>query len=283
MPTSASLTLVLGATGKTGSRVANRLLSRGLPVRTAARSGADAHFDWDDPGTYVPALQGVNRVYLLGPVMRTDFADQVSVFLDDAEAAGARHITYLSAHGVDSAPPGTAMRSVELDLLGRPGLTHAILRPAWFMQNFSETFLKPVGGAIVVPAGDGAEAFVDAEDIAAVACATLTDPEAHAGAQYALTGPEALTIEEAAKIISDVSGQAINYTDIDRDEWIAAAVAAGVPAAYGAVLRMLTETIASGHGSRPGSDVKTATGASPGRFADFARRTVAAWAGDETR
>jgi uncharacterized protein YbjT (DUF2867 family) len=283
MPTSASLTLVLGATGKTGSRVANRLLSRGLPVRTAARSGADAHFDWDDPGTYVPALQGVNRVYLLGPVMRTDFADQVSVFLDDAEAAGARHVTYLSAHGVDSAPPETAMRSVELDLLGRPGLTHAILRPAWFMQNFSETFLKPVGGAIVVPAGDGAEAFVDAEDIAAVACATLTDPEAHAGAQYALTGPEALTIEEAAKVISDVSGQAINYTDIDRGEWIAAAVAAGVPAAYGAVLRMLTETIASGHGSRPSGDVEKAAGAAPASFADFARRTAPAWAGQEAR
>src|SRR5580658_6492057 len=283
MPTSASLTLVLGATGKTGSRVASRLLSRGLPVRTAARSGADAHFDWDDPGTYAPALHGVNRVYLLGPVMRTDFADQVSVFLDQAEAAGASHITYLSAYGTESAPPETAMRRVELDLLGRPGLTHAILRPAWFMQNFSETFLKPIGGAIVVPAGDGAEAFVDAEDIAAVAGATLADPQAHAGAQYALTGPDALTIAEAAKIISAVSGQVIDYTDIDRDEWVAAAVAGGVPADYGAVLRTLTETIASGRGSRPSNHIEKATGAPPASFADFARRTASAWSMDETR
>jgi len=283
MPTSTSLTLVLGGTGKTGSRVASRLLSRGLPVRTAARSGADAQFDWDAPETYAPALHGAGRVYLVGPVMRTDFADQVSVFLDQAEAAGARHVTYLSAHGIDSAPPETAMRSVELDLLGRPGLTCAILRPAWFMQNFSETFLRPVGGAIVVPAGDGAEAFVDAEDIAAVASATLADPQAHASAQYALTGPEALTIAEAAKIISDVSGQAIDYTDIDRDEWVAAAVAGGIPAGYGAVLRMLTETIASGHGSRPSGDVEKATGAAPARFGDFARRTAAAWAVDEAR
>ncbi|MDX6256482.1 MAG: hypothetical protein QOJ11_2816, partial [Frankiales bacterium] len=262
---------------------ANRLLSRGLPVRSAARSGADALFDWDDPGTYAPALHGIKRVYLLGPVMRTDFADQVSVFLDQAEAGGARHVTYLSAYGTDSAPPETAMRSVELDLLSRPGLTHAILRPAWFMQNFSETFLKPIGGAIVVPAGDGAEAFIDAEDIAAVASATLADPEAHAGAQYALTGPEALTIAEAAKIISDVSGQAVDYTDIDRDEWVAAAVAGGVPAGYGAVLSVLTETIASGHGSRPNSDVEKAAGAAPASFADFARRTAAAWAVDEAR
>jgi uncharacterized protein YbjT (DUF2867 family) len=175
------------------------------------------------------------------------------------------------------------MRRVELDLLSRPGLTHAILRPAWFMQNFSETFLKPAGGAIVVPAGDGTESFIDAADIAAVASATLADPQAHAGAQYALTGPEALTIAEAAKIISHVSGQAVDYTDIDRGEWVAAAVAGGVPAEYGAVLGMLTETIASGHGSRPNSDVEKATGAPPASFADFARRTAAAWAMDETR
>ncbi len=283
MNTSDPLTLVLGSTGKTGSRVARRLLSRGLPVRTAARSGAAAHFDWDDPQTYAPALDGVRRVYLIGPVMRTDFAGQVSEFLDQAEDAGARHVTYLSAYGTDSAPPETAMRSVELDLLARPGLTHAILRPAWFMQNFSETFLKPVGGAIVVPAGDGAEAFVDAEDIAAVASATLADPQAHAGAQYALTGPEALTISEAAKIISEVSGQAIDYFDIDRDEWIAGAVAGGVPAAYGAVLGVLTETIASGRGSRPGNDIEKATGAPSESFANFARRTAAAWAANETR
>jgi uncharacterized protein YbjT (DUF2867 family) len=283
MLVSASLTLVLGATGKTGSRVASRLLWQGLPVRTAARSGADAHFEWDDPETYAPALEGVERVYLLGPVMRTDFADQVSVFLDQAEAAGARYITYLSAYGIGAAPPETAMRSVELDLLSRPGFTHAILRPAWFMQNFSETFLKPIGGAIVVPTGDGAEAFIDADDIAAAASATLADPEAHAGAQYTLTGPEALTLTEAAKIISDVTGQAINYIDIDRDEWVAGAVASGVPAEYGAVLRMLTETIASGHGSRPTSDVAKATGTAPTRFADFARRTAAAWALDQGR
>jgi uncharacterized protein YbjT (DUF2867 family) len=85
--------------------------------------------------------------------MRTDFADRVSVFLDRAAAAGVSHVTYLSAHGTDSAPPETAMRRAELDLVGRPGVTHAILRPAWFMQNFGETFLKPAGGAIAVPAG----------------------------------------------------------------------------------------------------------------------------------
>jgi uncharacterized protein YbjT (DUF2867 family) len=278
MTTSSALTLVLGATGKTGTRVTNNLIHRGLPVRTAARSGADAHFDWDDPGSYAAALEGVKRIYLIGPVMRTDFAGQVSGFLDEAEAAGAEHVTYLSAYGVEAAPPETAMRSVELDLLGRPELTHTILRPAWFMQNFSETFLKPLGGVIVVPTGDGAEAFIDAGDVAAVASATLVDPQAHAGAQYSLTGPEALTLVEAATIISAVSGQPVRHRDIDRDEWVASAVAGGVPAEYGAVLRGLTETIAAGHGSRPNNELTRAIGAKPTTFGDFARRTAAAWA-----
>jgi uncharacterized protein YbjT (DUF2867 family) len=235
-------------------------------------------FDWDDRTTHGAALADVDRVYLVAPVLRTDFADQVSSFLDLAEAAGVRHVTYLSAFGVDHAPPQVAHRAVELDLMGRSALTHSILRPAWFMQNFSETFLKPVDGVITVPTGDGSEAFVDAEDIAAVAAATLASPDAHAGAEYAPTGPEALTVSDAADVIADVTGQPAKHNDIDRDAWIDGTVAAGVPAAYGDVLRMLTETIASGHGSRPNNDVQNVTGRAPVSFADFARRTVQAWA-----
>lgn len=132
MVNNASLTLILGATGKTGSRVASGLTARALPVRTAARSGADVHFDWAQSETYAPALSDVERVYLLGPVLRTDFAGDVSTFLDQAEAAGVRQITYLSAYGMDSMPSEVATRRVELDLLRRDGLSHSILRPAWF-------------------------------------------------------------------------------------------------------------------------------------------------------
>ena len=160
----------------------------------------------------------------------------------------------------------------------RGAITHSILRPAWFMQNFSETFLKPIDGVITVPTGDGAEAFVDAEDLAAVAAATLAGPDAHASAEYAPTGPEALTVSDAADVIADVIGQPAKHNDIDRNAWIDGSVAAGVPAAYGERLRMLTETIASGHGSRPNNDVHNVTGRPPISFANFARRTAQAWA-----
>src|SRR5712691_3198029 len=141
-----SRTLVLGGTGKTGSRVAGKLTKLGLSVRTAAPNGADVRFDWDDPATHRPALEGADRVYLVAPVMRTDLAGQVPGFLALAQAAGVRHVTYLSAFGTGQAPPQVAHRAVELDLMGRGAVTHSILRPAWFMQNFSETFLKPADG-----------------------------------------------------------------------------------------------------------------------------------------
>ena len=133
MTEASNTTLVLGGTGKTGTRVASGLVRLGLPVRTAARHGGDVRFDWDDPATHRSAADGADRLYLIAPVMRTRFAPQVSAFLDLVEAAGVRHITFLSAYGIEFAPAEVALRAVELDLMGRSSLTHSILRPAWFM------------------------------------------------------------------------------------------------------------------------------------------------------
>jgi uncharacterized protein YbjT (DUF2867 family) len=279
MTNAPSSTLVLGGTGKTGSRVAAKLTKLGVSVRTAARDGADVRLDSDDPTTHRRALADVDRIYLVAPVLRTEFADQVSSFWISGRPPAVRHVTYLSAFSLDQVPPQwVAQRAVERDLISRGAITHPIRRPAWFMQDFSVTFLKPVDGVITVPTGDGAEAFVDAEDIAAVAAATLASPDAHAGAEYAPTGPEVLTVSDAADVIADVTGQPAKHNDIDRNAWIDASVGAGVPAAYGEVLRMLTETIASGHGSRPNNDVHNVTGKPPISFAEFARRTAQAWA-----
>src|SRR5260370_38234297 len=105
------------------------------------------------------------------------------------------------------APAEAARRAVELDRTSRSAFTHSIIRPAWFMQNFSETFLKPVDDEIVVPNGTGAEAFVDTEDIASVAAATLAEPERHAGKAHAPPGPESLTPADAARTTSPPAGR----------------------------------------------------------------------------
>ena len=170
-----------------------------------------------------------------------------------------------------------ALRAVELDLATRSSLTSSVIRPAWFMEDFSETFLQPVNDEIVVPAGEGAEAFVSVEDIASVAAVTLTEPERHAGSAYAPTGPQALTMAEAAKLITAAAGCTITYRDTDREQWIAAIISSGVPAEYAQVLRSLTETLASGNGARPNGDVLAVTGTVPVTFAEFAAKAAPAW------
>ena len=97
------------------------------------------------------------------------------------------------------------------------------------------------------------------------------------GSAYAPTGPEALTLDEAAQIISAAAGRTIAYRDTDRNEWVNAMVRSGVPAEYGEVLRTLTEAIASGRGAQPSGDVLAVTGAAPISFADFASKTAPAW------
>jgi uncharacterized protein YbjT (DUF2867 family) len=272
-------TLVLGGTGRTGSLVARKLAERGLSPRTAARHGADLPFDWDNAATHGPALAGVDRIYLVTPILRVSYASLVSDFLDLAEAAAVRHVTYLSAYASDQAPPEVDIRAVELDLMSRQAFTSSVVRPAWVMQNFSDGHLPVVADTITVPTANGAEAFVDAADIAAVAVETLVDPDAHAGAAYTPTGPEALTVAEVADIIAGVVGRPVRHNDIERGAWVDGAIAAGVvPADYAVMLNWLTETIASGHGSRPNDDVHRVTGSAPASFADFAHRNAHAWA-----
>src|SRR5260370_33317232 len=123
MTDSQQTALVLGGTGRTGSLVAQKLIDRGLNARTASRHDADVLFDWDDPTTHARALEGVDRVYLVRPVMRSKYAGLVSDFLDLAPEAGVRHFTYLSTYGSDQAPPAVAIPALELALAPRAAPT----------------------------------------------------------------------------------------------------------------------------------------------------------------
>src|SRR5258708_5964504 len=121
-----------------------------------------------------------------------------------------------------------------------------------------------IEGAITVPTRGGAEAFVDAADIAAVAVETLGDPDAHAGAQYVPIGPQSLTVSDVTDVIADVIGGPVTHKDIDADAW-------------NVMLRWLSGTIISGSGSRPNDDIEKVMGRPPITFQDFARRNAHAW------
>ena len=277
MNNAAPTALILGGTGRTGSLLAGKLARRGIAPRTAARRGADVRFDWDDPATHADALAGVDRLYLVTPVLRVRYAEQVAGFLDLAASAGVRHVTFLSTNNAGQAPPAIDIAAVEGDLADRQAFTHSVLRPAWVMQNFTDDHLPIIDGVITAPSGGGTEAFVDADDIAAVAAETLLHPGAHAGAQYTLTGPQALSFSEVADIIASVSRRPVSYNDIDQEAWISGALAAGVPADYAVMLRWLTGAIIAGNGSVPAGDVERVTGRKPATFGEFAGRNTRAW------
>ena len=248
-----------------------------MPTRTASRHDSDSRFDWDDPGTYANALMGVHSVYLVTPTMRVRYLEPVSRFLDLAETAGVKHVTLLSTFNGDRAPQEIDVAAVEDDVANRARFTHSILRPAWVMQNFADDHLPIIDGHLVVPSRGGAEAFVDALDVAEVAAQTLLHPREHAGATYSLTGVRAMTFVDIAQTITTVSGRKITYQDIDQETWISGAIAAGLPTDYAVMLRWLTGAIIAGEGSKPTGEVDAILGRPATSFKTFATRHAAVW------
>jgi uncharacterized protein YbjT (DUF2867 family) len=141
------------------------------------------------------------------------------------------------------------------------------------MQNFTESFFAPgvASGSLMAPSGDGAEPFVDADDIAAVAATALTT-DGHAGRTYELSGPEALTFAEAAAVMSQHVGHEVRHVDLPVEEWIAGAEANGLPAAYAGMLGALFGVIRDGHDAHLSTGVQDALGRPPISLAEWAQR-----------
>jgi len=271
-------TLVLGATGKTGRRVAARLRLAGTPVRTASRS-SQVRFDWTEPDTWDAALRGITAAYLIAPGLVGPAHD----FVAAAEAAGVRRLVLLSGRGADTwgdSPFGRDMRSAE-DAVRGGTLEWTILRASNFQQNFDEdVFHEPLlAGELALPAGDVPEPFVDVEDVAAVAAAVLTRPGDHAGQTYELTGPRGLTFGEAVDQISRASGLPITYKQVSTAEYVAAAVEQGLNEQEARSVADMFELMAGGLIAATTDDVAAVLGRQPRSFEDYVVRTAAtgAW------
>lgn len=274
--------LVIGATGKSGRRLLPRLAARGVSVRAVSRKPGDGltPFDWDRPDTHDAALADVDAIYLVSPDFVEDPTPVVGPFLERAARAGVSRLVLVSSMGVEfpNEGPGSGRDKLERQVMAA-GMDWTILRPGGFAQNFSEGFLLPGilrADAVATATGDGAVAFVDADDIAAVAAAALTE-EGHAKATYVLTGPEALTFAQAAAIISDVAGRPIAHRQISSDEFTQILLRAGIPAGYAAIVVGNQEAIRDGLGARVTDIVPRVTGRPATPFADYAAGAAAAW------
>lgn len=259
--------LVLGGTGTTGRRIADRLRSAGHFVRTASRNGSDVRLELDDPSTWKPALEGITAAYLMEPTVRP--GDRLARFTERALSEGVHRLVLLSASLASD--PGHPLHGVEQTVRGSDA-EWTILHPNWFAQNFSEgPWLSAVlSGTLALPAGDGRTPFIDADDIADVATAALTTAD-HQARTYELTGPEALTFTEAANHITEATGHRVEYVAMDPADYTEQQVAQGVPRRGAELLTNILASIANGHGGRPTTDVEQALGRPARTFKAFAR------------
>ena len=259
------LILVVGATGKTGRRVAEGLMRLGHAVRLASRNAA-ASFDWDKPAGWAAVLTGVSAVYLtFAPDLAVPGATEaITAFVGMAKTAGVGRIVLLSGRGEDEAQ--AAERIVQAS-----GMDWTIVRASWFNQNFTEgEFVHMVqAGEIALPAGDALEPFVDANDIAEVAIAALTQA-GHAGEVYDVTGPRLMSFAAAAAEISAATGRAVRFVDIPHEAFIDALVQSGAPEGMVWLLDYLFATVLDGRNARLGDGVERALGRKPVDFLDFA-------------
>lgn len=213
--------LIIGATGKVGKELVQQLLERGRSIRVLSRDSRKlAHLDprierfvgdLDKPETLKPALEGVERMFLI------TFETQQDIHvIEAAKRAGVQQIVKLST--LEASKPhlrvGKWHRERE-EWIEASGLGWTFLRPGMFMTNTIEWWAETIKkqGAVYFPGAKGRVAPIDPRDVAAVAAIALTQP-GHSGKIYELTGPELLTIGEMAQVIGCTLGKAIKYVDV---------------------------------------------------------------------
>ncbi|MGH4032543.1 NAD(P)H-binding protein [Actinomycetota bacterium Odt1-20B] len=269
------LVLVLGATGKTGRRVVARLRAAGRPVRAASRT-AETPFDWTDSATWGPALEGVSAVYLVPPPR----PEPIAAFVERAQAAGVRRFVVLSGRGVEKYGDSFEPSMAEAERVVRAaGVDWTVIRPNNFAQNFTEDiFRKPLlAGRLALPTGAVPEPMIDAEDIADVVVALLTE-EGHTGKVYELSGPRALSFAEAVAEISAAAGRPMRFEAITADAYTAELTADGVPEADARSLADVLVWLSEGHNSSVASGVRDVLGREPRDFSAYVKSAAAAGA-----
>ena len=219
--------LIIGGTGKTGRKVVKSLRLLNQHVRVGSRS-ASIPFDWDQPETYGPALEGMDRVYI---TYQPDLAvpgafDAVSGLVRIAKNKGVSKLVLLSGKG-----------EVEAErcekVIMESGLDYTIVRANWFSQNFSENFLlEPVvQGVVALPMAEMKVPYVDTDDIADVVVECLLHEE-HNKRIYQLTGNERFTFPEVCELISSATGREIKFIPVTLEEYVQVMKTMDLPEIY---------------------------------------------------
>ena len=277
--------LVLGGSGTVGSSIVDSLVHEGRRVRaTTHRKSAVGERDGltrvyldlaNGEGTE-QAFAGVQRAFIMAP---PGFANQhaiVSPLIAEAKRRKLEKVVLMTAMGANAGD--TPFRRAEIEL-EKSGVRYNIIRPNWFMQNFSTAWVSGIRdeGKIRLPAGRAKTSFIDARDVAAVAARLLASDDQN-NRDYDLTGPEAIDHDTVARILSEASGRTIVYEDIDPSILRQGLISAGLPADYIEFLLVILGFLKLGYAERTTDAVVRLLGREPIRFEQYARDYRAAWA-----
>lgn len=281
--------LVVGATGTVGSEVLRQLVAAGERARALVRDREKAGErlgeqvelvvgDLDRPETLHAALAGVDQVFLLTRQTSRQLEQERAV-IQAAVRAGVRHVVKLSVFRADQESPlqiARQHRQAEL-ALEDSGLAYTILRPPFVMQNLLGMVRN---GAIYTAAQDGPVAMIDARDIGAVAVTALTSHNQE-GQTYTPTGPEAVTFDDVATIVSAQTGEQVRHVRVPPDAVRDAMHATGVQDWFAEDMAKLHTMLATGYEDVVTDDVRTVTGHPPRTVAQFAADFAPGLAGQQ--
>lgn len=236
--------LVLGGTGKTGRKVAEKLTNNGYEVRIGSRS-AEPSFDWSQPSKWSEVLKDVDAVYI---AYQPDLAvpgalESIEKLLDEIKKNSIQKVVLLSGKGEKEA---------ELceQVVIHSGLNYTILRCSWFNQNFSESFfLDPIrAGHVALPKAEAKVPYVDTDDIAEMAVEAFEN-DALDNKLYQLTGSKVYTFREVIDLISKETGRNITFTEINLPSYIDMLKNHGVPEDFIWLINYLFSTVLDAPGN----------------------------------
>lgn len=268
-----------GATGTAGRAVVGELLAAGQPVHAAVRDVHDAElppgvvptrFDFTDPTTAAPALDGVDRLFLMRPPAISEVRTTLGPLIDAARRRGLRQVVVLSVMGVNPVMPHWRMERMVRDA----GLASIALRPAYFSQNLLTAFGDQIRerSQLRLAAGAGRLSWIDARDVAAVAARVLTDPQRCGRLDQhplTLTGPQALTFGDAAALLSTELDRPVSYHAQGLLEHRRELRSAGLDPTYIRVQLIIDITTRLGLASKVTTDVADVLGQRPRSLAAF--------------
>jgi len=247
-------------------------------VTAASRSGSPP-FDWAEPATWPPVVDGATSMFLMAPDGVAVDEDFVAVAVAVAVATGVRRIVLLSSLGIEEMRDERLLAAERV--VAQSDADYTIVRSDWFDQNFSEGFLQPavLGGSVAIPVGDHRFAFTHCDDLAEVVAACLTTHRA-SGQTLSATGPRAMGFAAATQIIAEASGRPVVYRG-EAHDYVEAMTGLGVPEEQARADADAFEALRLSPDSEPNSVIADLAGHEPRSLETFAAEAArdGAWAG----